>query len=54
MKKYIVKVKYADSDHIDIITLKVKNNLELEYKVAKELKGIFDTLKDLNNEVEND
>ena len=49
MKKYIVKVKYADSNHIDIITLKAKNNLDLEYKVAKELKSIFDTLQDVNS-----
>jgi len=48
MKKYIVKVNYSNK-HIDFITLKAKNNLDLEVKIAKELKNIFDDLKEINS-----
>ena len=48
MKKYIVKISYI-SGHIDVVTLKAKNGLDLECKIAKELKGIFDTLDDIDS-----
>jgi len=48
MKKYIVKINYA-SGHIDIVTLKAKNGLDLEVKIAKELKNIFGTLDEINS-----
>lgn len=43
MKKYIVKVNTSENKII-IITLKAKNTQDLEFRIAKELKDIFDTL----------
>lgn len=48
MKKYIVKVN-ATQDRTIFITLKAKNDEDLEYKIAKELKNIFNTLDEINS-----
>lgn len=43
MSRYIVRVNYADNQ-VSIITLKAKNGLDLEVRIAKELKEIFGDL----------
>lgn len=48
MKKYIVRVNYSDNQ-VNIITLKAKNGLDLEMKIAKELKDIFGNLNEINS-----
>ena len=48
MRKYIVRVNYSDNQ-VSIITLKAKNNLDLEVKIAKELKEIFGNLNEINS-----
>lgn len=48
MKKYIVQVTF-NGDKTQIVTLKAKNNLDLEAKIAKELKNTFDDLKEINS-----
>lgn len=48
MSKYIVKVNHSNNQ-VNIITLKARSNLDLEIKIAKELKDIFDDLKEINS-----
>ena len=46
MNKYIVKVNYSTNlnNQVSIVTLKARNWLDLEVKIAKELKEIFGDL----------
>ena len=46
MRKYIVQVKYSDNQ-VSIITLKARSDLDLELKIAKELKDIFGNLNEI-------
>ena len=46
MKKYIVLIKYSN-ERVSIVTLKARNGLDLELKIAKELKNVFDSLNNI-------
>lgn len=48
MDKYIVKVRHANN-YISIITLKAKNNSDLELKIAKELNNMIGTLDNIKS-----
>lgn len=48
MNKYIVQVNY-NNNSISIITMKAKNDIDLERKIVKELVSIFDNLKDIHS-----
>ena len=48
MKKYIVQVNFSNK-YVNIVTLKARNNLDLEYKIAKELKDIFGNLDEIDS-----
>lgn len=48
MNKYIVKVNHSNNQ-VSIITLKAKNYTDLELKIAKEIKDIFDNLNEINS-----
>lgn len=47
MKKYIVKVN--TTENTIFITLKAKDTQDLEYRIAKELIDIFDSLDGINS-----
>lgn len=48
MNKYIVQVNYSNKQ-ISIVTLKAKSGLDLELKIAKELKKIFGYLSEIES-----
>lgn len=48
MNKYIVQVNYLDNQ-VSLLTLKAKSDLDLELKVAKELKDIFGSLSEIES-----
>ncbi len=48
MKKYIVQVNHSNKQ-VSIVTLKARNDLDLEAKIAKELKDIFGNLDEINS-----
>ena len=43
MKKYIVDIQFKNKEK-QIVTLKAKNNLDLEIKVAQDIVNIFDNI----------
>lgn len=48
MSKYIVTVYFKNRNN-QILTVKAKSDIELDIKIAKELKAIFGNLDDINH-----
>lgn len=48
MNKYIVQVNHSNHQ-VSIVTLKAKNGVDLELKIAKELKDIFGDLSEIES-----
>lgn len=47
MKKYLVNVEFKNAN-IQTILFKAKNDIDLELKIIKSLKDIFETFDDIN------